>query len=328
MAPQQKSSPHKSDASPKGKPSAYQHLTVSLAWQLAAPHTWAAALTPVIVSYIFCAITYSGHMNLINALLLLVISALMQSAVNVFDDYFDYKRGTDTLDNSSEDAFDAVLVYNHLNPKSVLALGIGYLALAGILGIYLTIITGWMLLVIGVIGAIIVVAYSGGKTPISHLPIGEFVSGFVMGGLIPLACCYVLSGILEPRVLLVALPCMIGIGMILFTNNTCDIDKDAAAQRKTIAVLLRYKKAKLVYHIAVYVWLLSIVILIGVFYPAGSPLVLLMLLTAYPTLRALLNNPLVPQSRDGAMAQITSLNVILSVFYALALGASSLITWM
>lgn len=321
-------SSHKNNSTARRKnSSSYQHLTPSLAWQLAAPHTWAAALTPVILSYVYCAVTYSGHMNLLYALILLVIAVLMQSAVNVFDDYFDYKKGTDTRENSSTDTFDAVLVYNNLNPRSVLALGIAYLALAGVLGIYLTIITGWMLLVIGVIGAIIVVAYSGGKTPISHLPIGEVVSGFVMGGLITLACCYVLSGILEPLVLLVALPCIMGIGMILFTNNTCDIDKDTAAQRKTISVILGYRRAKSVYRIAVYVWLLIIVVLIGVFYPAGSPIIVLMLLSAYPSLRALLNNPLMPQSRDAAMAQITSLNVILSVFYALALAANALITW-
>lgn len=320
-------SSHRNSAPKNQPPRSYQALTPSLAWQLAAPHTWAAALTPVILSYVYCAVEYSGYLNLFNALILLLISVLMQSAVNVFDDYFDFKKGTDTLENSSKDTFDAVLIYNHLNPRSVLILAIAYLALAGVLGLYLVFITGWMLLIIGLIGAVIVVIYSGGKTPISHLPIGEVVSGFVMGGLIPLACCYVLSGILEFQVLLIALPCIIGIAMILFTNNTCDIDKDTLAQRKTISVLLRYRKARIAYRIMVYIWLLAIVVLIGLFYPAGSPVVLLMLLSTYPTLRALLNNPLVPQSRDGAMAQITTLNVMLCVFYALAIGASAFIIW-
>ena len=161
------------------KPGDFSPLTPNLAFQLAAPHTWAAAIMPV-----------------------------LQSAVNVLNDYFDFKKGTDSAENSSDDAFDAVLVYNNLNPKSVSGLAIGFLAVAAAMGLYLVYLTSWILLVIGLLGALIVFLYSGGKTPISYLPIGELVSGFVMGGLIPLACCYTLSGVFEPLVLLVALPIM------------------------------------------------------------------------------------------------------------------------
>ena len=87
-------------------------------------------------------ITYSGNINFILALILLAISILMQSAVNVLNDYFDYKKGPDSLENSSEDAFDAVLVYNHLNPRTVLLYAISLLVLAAILGFYLVFITG------------------------------------------------------------------------------------------------------------------------------------------------------------------------------------------
>lgn len=305
----------------------YGRLTPSLAFQLAGPQTWAAAIMPVLLSYAYCAITYSGTLNLLYALVLLGVCVLMQSAVNVFNDYFDYKKGTDSLENSSTDAFDAVLVYNNINPRSALALAIAYLAAAGVLGVWLVVCTGWPLLVIGLVGAVIVVLYSGGKTPISYLPIGEVVSGFVMGGLIPLACCYALSGILEPLVLLVALPCIIGIGMILFTNNACDVEKDRMAKRSTLAVLLGRTRAVKTYRACVLAWIVVIVALVGIFYPAGMPIVLIMLLGVFPTLRALINNPLNQHSRDGAMAQITSLNVMFGVFYSLAIAASAFITW-
>ena len=136
------------------KPSSYSSLNPSLAFQLSGPHTWAAALTPVLLAYIYSGITYSGNINFILALILLAISILMQSAVNVLNDYFDYKKGTDSLENSSEDAFDAVLVYNHLNPRTVLLYAISLLVLAAILGFYLVFITGWPLLILGLIGAL------------------------------------------------------------------------------------------------------------------------------------------------------------------------------
>lgn len=305
----------------------YSPLTLNLAFQLAAPHTWAAALMPVLFSYVYCTVTYSGKLSIFLSLILLAICLLMQSAVNVLNDYFDFKKGTDSADNSSDDAFDAVLVYNNLNPKSVLALAVGFLVVAAALGLYLVYLTSWILLVIGIVGALIVVLYSGGKTPISYLPIGEFVSGFVMGGLIPLACCYTLSGVFEPMVLLASLPIMFGIGMILFTNNTCDIEKDIPAQRKTISVVLGRKKAPNCYHAAVLVWIVLIVALIGVFYPTGMPLVMIMVLAAFPVLRAITNNPLNQKTRDAAMSQIVMLNVIFGVFYCLSIASSAFIGW-
>lgn len=317
----------------QGKPStaskkvSYSPLTPSLAFQLAAPHTWVAAIMPVLFSIEYSAITYSGKVSILLALILLAICILMQSAVNVLNDYFDFKKGTDSAENSSDDAFDAVLVYNNLNPKSVCSLAIGFLIVAAGMGFYLVYLTGWILLVIGLIGALIVFLYSGGKTPISYMPIGELVSGFVMGGLIPLACCYTLSGVFEPLVLLVALPFIFGIGMILFTNNTCDIEKDINAQRKTISVVLGRDMAPNYYHVAILVWIVLIAVLVGLFYPAGMPIVMIMVLAAFPILRAILNNPLNQKTRDAAMSQIVMLNVMLGAFYCLSLTSGSFMSW-
>ncbi len=305
----------------------FAKLSPTLAFQLAAPHTWAAAIMPVLLSYVYCAVTYSPKISISFALILLLICVLMQSAVNVFNDYFDFEKGTDTSENSSEDAFDAVLVYNNLNPTSVLLLGLGLLVLAGILGLYLVYLTSWILLALGVVGALIVVLYSGGKTPISYLPIGEFVSGFVMGGIIPLACCYALSGILDPFVLVVSLPTMIGIGMILFTNNTCDIEKDIPAQRKTLSVLLGRNRAPQVYKACILAWIAVVAVVVGIFYPAGTPITMIMVLAEFPVIRAILNNPLNQRSRTAAMSQIVMLNVIMGAFYCLEISSTNLISW-
>lgn len=305
----------------------YTTLSPSLAFQLAGPHTWVAAVTPILLAFTYTGITYSGNINFFLALILLIISVAMQSAVNVLNDYFDFKKGTDSLENSSEDAFDAVLVYHNINPKTVLIYAIALLVVAGALGIYLVIITGWPLLVIGILGALAVVLYSAGRTPISYLPIGEFVSGIVMGGLITLASCYVLSGILDLRVLLISLPCIVGIGMILFTNNTCDIEKDILAHRKTLSVVLGRQTAMRTYRATIVFWLLIIIAIVGIFYAPGMPFILLLVLAAFPTLRAILANPLNQKSRDGAMAQIITLNILFIAFYCIALLASTCIIW-
>ena len=202
---------------------AFEPLTPKLCFQLMAPHTLAPSILALTFTLVFTTVTFSGSVNLLLFAVLFVICTLMQAAANTLNDYFDYKKGTDSLENSSEDAFDAVLVYHRLNPKHVLVFAIAQLVIAAILGCYIVSLSGLTVLVIGIIGALVVVIYSAGKTPLSYLPIGEVAIGFTMGGLIPLACVYVLSGVLDWWLMLTGLPLMIGIGMILATNNTCDI---------------------------------------------------------------------------------------------------------
>lgn len=312
---------------PTERKKVFSPLTPKLAWQLAAPHTWVAAYVGVLLSSVYTIAAYSGHVNLVLLGLLLLICVFMQSSVNVFNDYFDYTKGTDSLENSSEDAFDAVLVYNNLNPKSVLALAIGYLVCAGIIGVYIVYSCGWIPLLIGLIGAIVVVIYSGGKTPISYLPIGEFISGIVMGSLIPLACTYVLSGVLDFFVLVLSIPLAVGIGMILATNNTCDIEKDIDAKRKTLAVVLGRTEATNVYKLVIMLWIILTVILVGILYTKGLSIMVFMLIGIFPVARALLKNPLIQQSREAAMSQIVMLNVIISAFYCLAILVNTTVIW-
>ncbi len=292
-------------------------LSPALALQLAAPHTWPASIMPVLVATGLSAAT-AGRFSPAMAVLLLVICILMQSSVNTFNDYFDFVKGADSADDNVE-VTDAVLVYNAVRPRSVLWLAIGFLVAAFLLGLIVIYRAGPIPLIIALIGAVAVVAYSGGKTPLSYLPIGEIVSGLVMGGLIPLACYQVLAGSLNLVVLVWAVPTIIGVGLIMMTNNTCDIEKDEEAKRRTLPVLLGRRRARSLYHGLMIAWIASIVLVVRLWFPAGFAIMVFMVLAAYPLAAALWKNPLAPVSRIGAMAQISSLNVVLGAFYSAAL---------
>lgn len=285
-----------------------------------APHTLAPSILAVLFSIIYTAISFSGTINLLLAFVLFLICTLMQAAANTLNDYLDYKKGTDSRENSSEDAFDAVLVYNNINPAHVLIFAIAQLIVAALLGCYIVYISGIIPLVIGIIGAVVVVIYSAGRTPLSYLPIGELAIGITMGGLIPLACVYVLSGVLDWWLALVALPLMIGIGMILATNNTCDIEKDIAAHRHTLAVTLGRDNAVSLYKLVILIWPALMLILELIFFTPGIIFGVFMVCAAFPLLRAIMRNPLIQASRDGAMAQIISLNIIFISFYCLSIA--------
>lgn len=302
-------------------PAAYGRLTPRMAMQLAAPHTWPAAILPVLVAVAAAAVT-APAVSVTMACALLVICVLMQSAVNTFNDYYDYVKGADSADDNV-DPDDAVLVYNNVDPRAALALAVGFLAAAFAVGVYVIWIAGWIPLAIGAVGAVVVVLYSAGKTPISYLPIGELVSGFVMGGLIPLACYQALAGVFDARALLWAVPTILGVGLIMFTNNTCDVEKDVEAGRRTLSVLLGRERARKLYHGVVYAWVLAVIVLVAAFFANGLVVMPFMLLASYPLLKALLSNPLVPASRIGAMAQVCGVNIALGAFYAAAILAST-----
>ena len=298
----------------------YTSFTARMALNLAAPHTWPAAIMPTLVAV--CAAAAAGPVSVSMCIVLLVIVVLMQSSVNTFNDYFDYVKGLDS-EEDNVDPSDAVLVYNNVNPKSALALAIGFLVVAFSLGIYAIVKAGFAPLVIAVIGALFVVLYSAGKSPISYLPLGEFVSGIVMGGLIPLAVYDVLAGTLDFRVLLLSVPTIIGVGLIMFTNNTCDIERDIPSGRKTLPILLGRRNAVAWYRIALVVWVLDIIVNVAVCYTPGLIVAPFMVLASYPLLKALFENPFTPQRRLQAMPQILSVNIVLGAFYSASILAAS-----
>ena len=303
-----------------GRQAPYGRLSARMALQLAAPHTWPAAILPALVA-VAAAAAATGGVSVTMACALLAICVLMQSAVNTFNDYYDYVKGADSADDNV-DPTDAVLVYNNVNPRAALALAVGFLAAAFLVGAYVIWIAGWIPLAIGAVGAVVVVLYSAGRTPLSYLPVGELVSGFVMGGLIPLACYQALTGTFDLRALLWAAPTVLGVGLIMFTNNTCDVEKDVEAGRRTLSVLLGRERARRLYHAVLLAWIAAIVALVAVFFTGGLVVVPFMLLAAWPLVGALLKNPLAPPARVGAMAQVCSVNVALGAFYAAAILAS------
>ena len=303
---------------------AYQNLTVKMAIELAAPHTWPASVMPVLIG-ITLSVALKASPSWVICLILLAICVLMQSSVNTFNDYFDYVKGLDSKEDNL-DPTDAVLLYNNIDPKSALKLAIGYLAGAFVLGIYIIYLAGWIPLVIALVGALIVVLYSAGKTPISSLPIGEAVSGIVMGGLITLAVVDVITGTNMWIALLWSVPQIIGIGLIMMTNNTCDIEKDLRTGRRTLPNTIGRDKAVVLYRAFVLVWIISIFLYAFSLHPAAGACAALMLIPGYMiAFRYLLHSPVAAQTRIAQRKGILKANLTGAAICLAVIAAVSVI---
>lgn len=300
----------------------HQRLNFKLSIQMAAPHTWPASVIPVLFSGALV-FRQTHTLNWVLWISLILISILMQSGANIFNDYFDLLRGTDSTEDFVEPD-DAILVYNKIPPKQALFLGIGTMVAALALSIYPIMEGGFLVLGIGILGGIILLAYSAGATPISSTPFGEVASGVTMGTFIPMACVAALTGKFYPPVILDSLPITLGISLMMMTNNTCDIEKDLRVQRSTLPILLGRAGARKVYRVLLLVWLFLLGGYAAFRFPVQDSwtwsLLLCCIFLAILCGKALLKQlkfDLNPPCRPKAMKNIAALNGLLGLFYTL-----------
>ena len=288
--------------------SKYRPLTAKQALQLAAPHTWAASVCPSLFGIFYSRLTGSP-LGLFRAAAVLAACVFLQSAVNTLNDYVDFVKGTDSASDNVE-VSDAVLVYGGIDPKSARNLGFLYLFAGLLSGLAASAGAGPVPLLIGAVGGATVLLYSGGPLPVSSLPLGEVVSGFVMGGLIPLGTAACADGKLHPEILFYSLPLIIGIGLIMMSNNGCDIEKDLRAGRRTLPMILGRERTLKLYRFLTVFWILLLLVLpVLLTGRRGFLCGVLLLLFARERFRNILALQLRPEQRVLQMKGIVAANI-------------------
>lgn len=201
--------------------------------------TLVAGLVPVILGSVYSKYAF-GKLNILYLILLAIAMILIQSATNMINDYFDYKRGADSNKSGDEKA----LVSGEITPKQVLFIIFSYQVIALIIGIFLASQTSYYILLVAIIGGLISILYAFGPLPISYTPLGEIVSGVTMGIGITSTVIYIQSGMFNLNTVLVAIPTAVFISTILLTNNLSDIEEDSEAGRKTLPIIIGRKNAE------------------------------------------------------------------------------------
>jgi 1,4-dihydroxy-2-naphthoate octaprenyltransferase len=201
-------------------------------WVLAArPKTLSAASVPVLVGSA-CAFALGG-LRLGPALAALGGALLLQIGANFANDVYDYEKGADTAERLGPTrAVQAGLISAAAMKRGMYVV----FALALLIGIYLTLVAGPIVLVIGVVSILSAIAYTGGPYPLGYNGLGDLFV-FVFFGLV--AVCgtvFVQLG----RVPALALWCSIPVGAlataILVVNNLRDREQDARVGKRTLAV--------------------------------------------------------------------------------------------
>ncbi|RLQ97839.1 1,4-dihydroxy-2-naphthoate polyprenyltransferase [Falsibacillus albus] len=207
-------------------------------WQLTRPHTLTAAFVPVLLGSVI-ALKYTNiDLGLFFAMLL--ASLLIQAATNMFNEYYDFKRG---LDNENSVGIGGAIVRNGVKAGTVLNLALSFYGISVLLGIYICMKSSWWIAIIGLICMIVGYFYTGGPVPIAYTPFGEITAGLFMGVAIILISFYIQTGVITGSSILFSVPIFILVGAILLANNIRDLDGDEQNGRKTLAILLGRKGA-------------------------------------------------------------------------------------
>jgi 1,4-dihydroxy-2-naphthoate octaprenyltransferase len=112
------------------------------------------------------------------------------------------------------------------------------LFLAALVFLYLAVLGGWPIVVIGAASVLAALAYSGGPYPLASNGLGE-IFVFIFFGLVAVGgTYYIQAGQLSWVAMLAAVPPGLLITAIMVVNNLRDIDTDRKAGKNTLAVIL------------------------------------------------------------------------------------------
>lgn len=285
-------------------------------WQLTRPHTLTAAFAPVFLGTMISLSYGYGTLHFPLFFAMLVASILIQMATNMFNEYYDFKRGLDTEESVG---IGGAIVRNGVKPKTVLNLAFLLYGISILIGIYICMETSWLLAVVGLISMLIGYLYTGGPYPIAYSPFGELVSGVVMGMFLILIAFYIQSGTVTLDAVLLSIPSMLLVAAIMMANNIRDLEGDKKSGRRTLAILTGRSNAitiLMLFFVISYVWIIGLV-LIGQLTPWG----LLVLLSIRKPIKAvtIFRKNLQPLQVMPAMKETAVTNTVFGLLLGLAI---------
>jgi len=209
-------------------------------WLIAArPATLWASVAPVLVG---SGLAWGQEVFRPDAFAVALVSAvLINIGANFANDASDARRGAD---GPARIGPTRAVASGLISPRRMWAGVAVVFALAAAGGVYLAVIAGWPVLVIGAACLLAAVAYTGGPFPYGYRAMGE-PAVFVFFGLAgTVGSRFVHDGTAPSAAWLLAVPVGMLVTAILVANNVRDLDTDRAAGKRTLAVLLGRRGAR------------------------------------------------------------------------------------
>ena len=200
------------------------------------------------------------QIDLSDAILTFVGVICLHASIDLLNDYWDYKRGIDTATRRTKfSGGTGVLPENLLKPGNVYSVGLIFLLIGTLIGMYFVVIRGIMIALLLGFAILSVYFYS---TSIVNLGLGEaFVA--IKGTLIVVGSYYVQTSSIGVGVVYVGIIMGILSASVLFVNSFPDYQADRSRGRRTLVILLGRQRA-----VKIFPWMILctyVLIIAGIF---------------------------------------------------------------
>ena len=206
-------------------------------WFLAS-RPWSFTMTAISVSVGSALAALDGPFDWPLGLLALLSAVLLHAATNLINDYYDVINGVDSIEAATAQYRPHPLVEGLIPVAHVRWVAYGLFLSAAAIGLYLTVICGRVVLIIGLVGLLAGLTYTAPPLKYKYVALGE-VSVFIMWGPLMVEGAYfVQRQSLSAQALWVSLPFGALVALVLLANNIRDIEHDRRRGIRTLAIVL------------------------------------------------------------------------------------------
>lgn len=252
--------------------------------------TWFAETRPqflllavVLVLYGTAVAFWQGYFNLRYFLLALIGLVILHAAVNVLNDYYDYKSGLDFMTPKTPfSGGSGILPAGKLDPEKVYIFGLICCSIGLLIGLYFFKIYGLKFLPIIILGAVCVYFYT---TVLSKIMLGEIFAGLGLGFLPVLGAYFVQTGFYSWEAVIAAVIPFILTHNLLLLNEFPDEEADIKVGKKNFVIAFGKRGAAVMY--CVLTTALYVVVVAGVFLRLMPPWAFISFLTLPVALKAM-----------------------------------------
>jgi 1,4-dihydroxy-2-naphthoate polyprenyltransferase len=266
--------------------------------------------------------TPRGTFHPVRFVITLAAVLLLQIGANLVNDYYDYLRGIDTSNILGP---GGLIQQGLIKPVRVLSFGLIALGLGALLGAFVAVSGGWLVIVFGLIGVLAAYFYSGEPKALTSLALGELVFFFIFGPLLTLGSYMVQTGHLDRTVYIYSISLGILATAFIHLNNMRDTASDAPAGKLTLASLLGLRLSRTLYVVLV-LGAYAPIVALGL--PRHAPHLLLIVLWTLPTLVIAITTVLrttSPASLHKAMLESLRLEIFFTILLIVALVVTAVL---
>lgn len=261
----------------------------------------------------------AGHVDWIDALIVLVGALGTHISVNAFNEYFDFKSGLDERTQRTPFSGGSGTLQAHPEMASTaLATAVVALLITALVGIYFVVHTGWGLLPLGLLGLVVIYFYTQW---ITRFPVLTLIApGLGFGTLMVMGTDYALTGTYTWTAFFASLVPFFLVSNLLLLNQFPDVEADQSVGRRHYPITLGRQTSGRIY--LAFLYLAFVAVIAGVLVdklPIFTLLGLLALILAIPITRGVLAYADDTAQLMPSLGQNVLINLIMPVLVAVGL---------